>query len=45
MKKNAASLALIALAAVMICAGVWRAEVNTVFKKATSICLECVGIG
>ena len=45
MKKNALALALVAIAAVMVCIGAWRGEVNTVFKKATNICLECVGIG
>ncbi|HIU46610.1 MAG TPA: thioredoxin [Candidatus Fimadaptatus faecigallinarum] len=45
MKRNAIALTLVILAAVMVCAGAWRGEVSTVFKKATNICLECVGIG
>ena len=28
-----------------IVSGVYRNEVNTVFKKAINICLECIGIG
>lgn len=30
---------------VMLCFGVMRGEVDTVFSKAVRLCLECVGIG
>ena len=30
---------------VMLCFGVMRGEIDTVFSKAVRLCLECVGIG
>lgn len=39
------SFAVLAAAGVMIAAGVQNGEIETVFRKATMICLECIGIG
>ncbi|MBS5144170.1 MAG: hypothetical protein KHY89_01460 [Butyricicoccus pullicaecorum] len=43
-KKIAAPL-LLALSAVMILYGAWNGEAAIVLRKATKICLECIGIG
>ena len=46
MKKNQTiGIVLFALFAVMLIAGSLSPEVGVVFKKATNICLECIGIG
>lgn len=37
--------AVLAVAGVMIAAGTQSGELETVFRKATMICLECIGIG
>lgn len=45
MKKTiAAGLALV-LAAVLVCAGILTDQPRTVHTKASTICLECIGIG
>ena len=33
------------LGIVLVVAGVFRGEAQTVFDKATRICLECIGVG
>ena len=30
---------------VMMVLGVWRGELNDILRKATIVCLECIGIG
>lgn len=45
MKLRKAPLFLLAAAATMIAAGVWRGEAATVLSKGINLCLECVGIG
>jgi len=29
----------------MMAAGIWRGELEAIFRKATVICMECIGIG
>ena len=36
---------LLMLSAVMMIYGAWNGEVAIVLRKATKICLECIGIG
>ncbi len=45
LKTNKAAIALILVSAVFICVGIWRGEVETVFRKAVNICMECIGLG
>lgn len=33
------------LGIVLVIAGIFRGEAETVFNKATRICMECIGIG
>ena len=44
-RRLAASLAALALAAVLIVVGVYRGEVAAVAQKAVNICFECIGMG
>lgn len=37
--------ALLTLGLVFLAIGVWRGEVETVFRKAAQICMECIGLG
>lgn len=36
---------LLAISIAMCGYGIYRDEVKTVFKKATAICMECIGLG
>ena len=44
-KTRIIQIAVFAVVAVMFVAGAISPEVGVVFKKATNICLECIGIG
>ncbi len=44
-RKNLAALALLAISAAFLAMGVWRGEDQTVFRKASNICMECIGLG
>ena len=43
--KAAAQVVLLIAGAATLCIGAWRGEAATVFSKALTLCLECVGIG
>lgn len=45
LRKNKAAAILILVAVIFLAMGVWRGEVETVFRKAVNICLECIGLG
>ncbi len=44
-KKNKTALLLLAAGAAFLAIGVWRGEVETIFRKAVNICMECIGLG
>ncbi len=39
------ALVVLALGLGLLIAGIFRGEAETVFNKATHICMECIGIG
>ena len=45
LRQNRLALAILVLGAVLTAVGVWRGEAETVFRKAVSICMECIGLG
>ncbi len=45
MKKNMAALLLLVVGVAFLAIGVWRGEVEIVFRKAVNICMECIGLG
>lgn len=45
MHVNPTMIMLLATAVALIGFGIYRGEVDVVFNKAISICLECIGIG
>ncbi len=44
-KHRIISVLLLCLGVALILAGIFRGEAETVFNKATRICMECIGIG
>ena len=44
-RRNGLRIALLALGIVFVLFGVARGEAGAVFKKASMVCLECIGIG
>ncbi len=44
-KKNKAALLLLVVGVAFLAIGVWRGEVETIFRKAVNICMECIGLG
>ncbi len=44
-KNNKAAFAVIITGLVFLVIGVWRGEVETIFRKAINICMECIGLG
>ena len=45
LRRNGIAIAVLLLGAAFVALGIWRAEVETVFRKAVNICMECIGLG
>lgn len=45
LRSNAVALALAAAAAALMLLGAARGETDVIFRKATNICMECIGLG
>ncbi len=44
-RKNIIALVIIAVSLLFIAIGVWRGELDVVFRKAVNVCMECIGLG
>ncbi len=44
-KNNKTAFAVIFIGMAFVAIGVWRGEIETVFRKAINICMECIGLG
>ncbi len=45
LKRNIAAMIILVAAVAFIAVGAGRGEVETVFRKAVNICMECIGFG
>lgn len=45
LRRNRTAVLLLLIGLVFVAVGVWRGEVETVFRKAVTICMECIGLG
>ena len=45
LRRNAAALVLLLVAVSFLVIGVYREEMELVFRKAIQICMECIGLG
>lgn len=45
LSKNRWAVLVLLAGLLFIAIGVWRGEVETVFRKAVNICMECIGLG
>ncbi len=45
LKNNKVALFLLVVGIAFLAIGVWRGEVETIFRKAGNICMECIGLG
>ena len=45
LRRNRIALAVLLVGAAFVAVGIWRGEVETVFRKAVNICMECIGLG
>lgn len=44
-KRRAAAIAILAVGILLIAAGIYRGEIDAIFKKAVIVCMECIGLG
>lgn len=44
-RRYGAATVVLTVGLVFLAIGVWRGEVETVFRKAVQICMECIGLG
>ena len=45
LRKNRSAAAVLLIGLLFVVGGVWRGEVEVVFRKAVNICMECIGLG
>lgn len=45
LRKNRSAAAVLLIGVLFVAVGVWRGEVEVVFRKAVNICMECIGLG
>ncbi len=44
-RKNKISILLLFVSILFLAIGGWRGEIETVYRKAVNICMECIGLG